>query len=209
MNKILILYAFHEYNQRVKYFIKKALFKKENIDFLFIANNLSITRENINLPSYVFFLNRKNEGFDFAAWSYGLLKNDIYKNYEYFIFVNSSVIGPFLYVYYTEDWVNIYINPLKHNNVKLFGSTINTKYYPHVQSYIFSMNIITLQFLINNKIFSLTKFSNDFIDTIFNKEILMSKLILQKKWNIGCLLKRYKNIDFTNLKQFDLSVLLI
>lgn len=67
------------------------------------------------------------------------------------------------------------------------------------------MDASTLQFLIDSQIFSLTNYSNNFLHTIHNKEILMSKLILLKNWNIGCLLKKYKNIDFTNIKQFDLS----
>jgi len=42
-NKTLILYVFHEYNERVKYFIKNAIFEDENVDFIMISNNKKIT----------------------------------------------------------------------------------------------------------------------------------------------------------------------
>ena len=39
------------------------------------------------LPSYVKLIKRDNLGFDFGAWSDGLFKDDLYKNYDNFIFV--------------------------------------------------------------------------------------------------------------------------
>lgn len=203
MVKILVLYVFHEYNNLVKYFINNAIFKDDNIDFLLIANNKNI---NYDCPSYVKKIERDNIGHDFGGWSEGLLKDDLYKNYDYFIFVNSSVIGPFLPTYYNGKWTDIYINGLK-DNVKLFGSSINTcincdfikGIYPHVQSYIFSMNKETLEYLINNEIFSIINIQSEYYEVIKQKEIRMSTLILNKKWNIGSLLPYYKDMDFTNL----------
>ena len=32
---------------------------------------------------------------------------------------------------------------------------------------------------------------------VFNKEVLMSRKIIDNGWNIGCLLNHYKNVDFT------------
>ena len=85
------------------------------------------------------------------------LYHNLYENYDKFIFVNSSVIGPFIPSYYKGKWTDIYLNSLK-DNVKLFGSTINTCGNPlhlsHVQSYIFAMDKHTLQYLIDVEIFS-------------------------------------------------------
>ena len=33
MSKLLVLYVFHEYNDNVKHFVEKCIFKDENIDF--------------------------------------------------------------------------------------------------------------------------------------------------------------------------------
>ena len=97
-------------------------------------------------------------------------------------------------------WTDIYINGLE-NNVKLFGSTINTLGDPlnrsHIQSYIFSMDKITLEFLMVKGIFSITNYVATFNDAILKKEVLMSTLILQNGWNIGSLLSCYKDVDFT------------
>jgi lipopolysaccharide biosynthesis protein len=152
------------------------------------------------LPKYVKLIKRDNVGFDFGAWTDGLFKDDLYKNYDNFIFVNSSVIGPFYPHYYPGNWTDIYIGGLK-NNVKLFGSTINcihiTHFIPHVQSYIFAVDRECLEYLIQQNIFT-SSYESNFTVLIQEKELKMSELVLSKGWNIGCLHKHYKDIDFAN-----------
>ena len=197
MNKLLVLYVFHIYNDRVKHFIKKCIFNDENVDFIIISNNKTNT---IEAPDYVKTLFRENIGYDFGGWSDALLTDNLYENYDNFIFVNSSVIGPFIPSDCKDKWTDIYINGLQ-NNVKLFGSTINTCRNPlnksHVQSYIFSMNKTTLKYLINCEIFSITNYAKTFKDAILEKEILMSRKIIENNWNISSLLSYYKDVDFT------------
>lgn len=202
MYKILVLYVFHEYNQRVENFINKAIFFDENVDFVLISNNKN---NSFNVPNYVKTFFRDNIGYDFGGWSDALLTNNLYKNYDYFIFVNSSVVGPFIVSYYNDKWTKIYIDGLK-DNIKLFGSTINTIMDPinkaHVQSYIFSMDKEALEYLIECKIFSTTNYFNTLYDTVWQKEVLMSRKIIENNWNIGSLLSQYKNVDFRfKLKQ--------
>jgi hypothetical protein len=55
----------------------------------------------------------------------------------------------------------------------------------------------TLEYLISCGIFSSTNYTKTFHDTIVQKEILMSRKIIEKGWNIGSLLPYYKNVDFT------------
>ena len=197
MTKTLVLYVFHIYNDRVKHFINKCIFYDENVDFIIISNDKN---NSFNIPYYVKTLFRDNIGYDFGGWSDALLTNNLYENYDNFIFVNSSVMGPFIPSYYKDKWTDIYINGLQ-NNVKLFGSTINTCCDPinqsHVQSYIFSMDKHTLQYLINCQIFSMSNYAQTFHDAIWNKEVLMSRKILENKWNIASLMNYYKNVDFT------------
>ena len=197
MNKLLVLYVFHIYNYRVKHFIEKCIFYDENVDFIIISNNKD---NKFETPDYVKTLFRENIGYDFGGWSDALLAGDLYEKYDNFIFVNSSVIGPFIPSYYKNNWTDIYINGLQ-NNVKLFGSTINTCCDPlnksHVQSYIFSMNKTTLKYLINCEIFSITNYAKTFHDAIWKKEVLMSRKIIENNWNIGSLFSYYKDVDFT------------
>ena len=87
------------------------------------------------------------------------------------------------------------------DNIKLFGSTINTLWDPlngsHVQSYIFSMDKTTLIYLIDCEIFSINNYAKTFGEAIYNKEVLMSRKIIENNWNIGSLLQYYKDVDFT------------
>jgi hypothetical protein len=181
----------------VKHFIEHCIFKDENVDFIIISNNKN---NNFEAPEYVTTLFRENIGYDFGGWSDALLTDNLYENYDNFIFVNSSAMGPFIPYYYKDKWTDIYINGLE-NNVKLFGSTINTYGDPlnkaHVQSFIFSMNKTTLNYLIHCEIFSITNYAKTFDDAVFEKEILMSRKIIENKWNIGSLLLYYKDVDFT------------
>jgi len=197
MSTTLVLYAFHQYNDRVNHFINNCVFDDDNVDFILISNN---KYNQFSCPKYVQTLFRDNIGFDFGAWSDALLTNDLYKYYDNFIFVNSSVIGPYLSPTYKGKWTDIYLNGLR-DNIKLFGSTINTIENPleksHVQSYIFSMDKPALEYLIKCEIFSLTNYAITMDNAIQNKEILMSLKILEHGWNIGSLLPCYKDVDFT------------
>lgn len=55
----------------------------------------------------------------------------------------------------------------------------------------------TLEYLIACDIFSVTNYAGKFIDAINNKEILMSRKIIDNGWNIGSLMKYYEGVDFT------------
>jgi len=193
--KVLVLYVFHQYQNRVQHFIDHALFEDEDVDFIFICND---SNTSIDLPPYVKKMSRKNIGYDFGGWSDALLTQDLYKEYDQFIFVNSSVMGPYLPD--KGKWTDLYLNGLR-DNVKLFGSTINTIKNPyqlsHVQSYIFAMDKTTLEYLIQCEIFSNTNYAATFLDAVWKKEVLMSRKIIEKGWNIGSLLDYYKDVDFT------------
>lgn len=199
--KTLVLYVFHQHNARVEYFIKNAIFLDPDVDFL-VINNGSDT--DIKLPDHVIYFKTINEGYDFGGWSKGLLYNDLYKNYKKFIFVNSSVMGPYLPSYFQGRWTDIYLNGLS-SSVKLFGSTINTgsinvpndpENCSHVQSYAFALDLEALTYLISKDLFSLNANSSTLLNAVFDKELRMSRLIIENGWNIGCLMNYYKGVDF-------------
>ena len=208
MTKLLVLFVFHEYNDKVDQFLAKSIFYDEDIDFIVICNNKSINIDDKILHDNVRTFYRDNIGYDFGGWSDALLSNDIYKNYSHFIFVNSSVIGPYIHPNYKGKWTDIYVNNLK-DNIKLYGSTINanplgkTKYKDpklsdaHIQSYIFSMNITTLCYLIQCGLFSNTDYVKTMDDAIWKREVRMSRLIIENGWNIGSMMRMYKGVDFT------------
>ena len=142
-------------------------------------------------------ITRPNLGYDFGAWSEAVLKDENYKRYDYYLFANSSIYGPYSR---HKDWVLAFTSELK-GDIKLVGSTINTirKFdMVHVQSYIYAMERDTLKYLIECEIFSLTNQAKTFNDAIWQKEVLMSRKIISNNWNIKDLSKLYEGIDFRN-----------
>jgi hypothetical protein len=208
MTRILVSYVFHIYNELVDYFINNCIFESSNVDFLIICNDKNICF-NISQLSNVSVIKRDNVGYDFGGWSDGILTNDLYVDYDYFIFANSSIIGPFLKENFTGRWTDIYINGLYDQNCKLFGSIINTIQMPHIfthiQSYIFSMDREALEYLIDEEIFTMRKYSKSLIDAVLSKEILMSRKILDKGWNISSLLPLYKGVNFANKTMYNIT----
>jgi hypothetical protein len=204
MSKTLVLFVYHIFNKRVKHFIQKSIFYDPNVDFVIISNN---GYPPPFVPPYVKTLVRANIGYDFGGWSHALLLENaseggkkLYQDYDQFIFVNSSVMGPFLTPGFAGKWTDIYLQGLQ-GNVKLFGSTINCCDAPqttaHVQSYIFSMNKETLEYLISCEIFSTTNLARTFNDAVWSKEVPMSRKVIERGWNIGCLMPQYRGVDFT------------
>ncbi len=200
--KTLVLYVFYEYNNRVDIFLNNALFHADSIDFIIICNNLDFDLKSKFTNTYknVKIIVRDNIGFDFGGWSHAILMNELYKEYDYFIFANSSIIGPYMDLNPDKKWTDIFINNID-NEVRLFGCTINTLKDPfnksHIQSYLFSMNQETLKYLIDCEIFSLTNMSQTLCDAVWNKEVKMSRKIIEKGWNIGCTCEKLNGVDFT------------
>jgi len=206
---VLVIYTFFEAGPLPEAFIEKAIFKDEYVDFLVVYNHPS-EKIPYKLPKYVKKLYRKNLGFDFGAWSYGLEHDQNYEKYDYFIFANASVEGPFVPANsFFKKWTDYYVNGIK-ENIHLFGSTINcadlsTQIHPstlaHVQSYVFCLDRKAVKYLRECKIFDTENFMKDKVDTIIQKEIAMSRKIIEKGWNIGCLHKYYRGINFIDLSQ--------
>lgn len=194
-DKILILYVFHQYNERVQYFIDHAIFKDPYVDFIFISND---PNTQITLPSYVRLIRRENIGYDFGGWSDALeQEKDRLDDYTYIIFANSSIIGP--YIRRKKEWPYILTGGLK-DDVKLFGVTINTigspDYFSHVQSYLFALEVETVKMLINEHILCTCHYAETFQDAIAHKEVGMSRKILEHGGNISATSTYYHGIDF-------------
>lgn len=69
----------------------------------------------------------ENEGMDFAAhntsMTYAMQNKDFWGKYKYFIFLNSSVKGPFVPKYYPFHWTQTYLSKMK-GGVKAVSSSI-------------------------------------------------------------------------------------
>lgn len=227
LEKILILYVTHTCNENYKLFIKNGIFHSKNINFLFIFNGCNYDKnlfKIINEYSNVNILLRNNIGYDFGGWTDGLflpynkLQNKIidicsntleteddyiYKHYDKFIFINSTIIGP---LYNDLNWPYTYINKLN-KKVKLVGHSSNevpinsefsdqsiyilkniynidyaNKKTPHIQSMFFVIDNIGLKILINYNLFKVGNYvyqnEYDKVKLICQCEISMSSILL-------------------------------
>jgi hypothetical protein len=244
-NKTLILYVFHEINENVEFFFKNGLFNNDNKNFIIIQNNLNYDKifwsflsnyNNVNL-----FI-RENIGLDFQAYNEILFsdnsilthkviysntnkvveeKNYLHKLFTKFVFINSTVKGPYLSDYITLDWVDYFTAPLS-NDVKITGISIysNLVYkknfinlieelynitcpnLAHMQSMAFSLDREGLDILIKYNFFNSNKnFSNIRQIIITIGEIAMSSILRYEKKSLYSFIKTqgifpyYRNDD--------------
>lgn len=204
MGRVAILYIFHQYNDHVRFFLKHGI--RPEYEYFFIYQGV----DQIDFPYPDKLLRRENIGYDFGGWSDQLFRNGnsdqlVKDAFDHYIFVNSSITGPFFPTYaIDQDWPKIFVDMLgKDTNVQLSGITINCDKWiyqgdvmAHIQSMLFCMNRETLHFLIEKGIFNSSKFITDKWQLISECEIRMSQLILERGGNIACLMKIYDGVDF-------------
>ena len=123
--KIVIIYAYYESPSSVynlKFFVKKELSLKSNIDYVIVINGEVCSVNIPDLPNLK-IIRRENTGYDFGAHSIAL--KNISRNYDYYFFMNSGVIGPILPHYFPKNihWSKIFTNKIN-GNIKLVGTTI-------------------------------------------------------------------------------------
>jgi hypothetical protein len=201
--RTLVVYVYaktHELaEQNLAFFIRTAVRNSHDADYYFILqqiNNISIDEKKLLiLPSNAHYIQHENKCYDIGTigWflSTGII--DITK-YQYFIFLNSSVRGPFIVSYYDNPlWYTIFTRRLN-NDIKLVGSTINCEITPHVQSYIWALDFEGLHLLL--KIETVFACYENKIDTINKGEIGASQVILNFGFGIDSLMKKYQNMDF-------------
>lgn len=218
-NKTLITYVYYEDENTIKnldFFIKNGSIKNNEYTYLLIINNYQCS---INIPDYYVVIKKENS-YDLEA--YNIIFNNEYiniKDYKYFIFINSSCIGPFIPVY-CNNWVKCFTD-LINDNIKLVGPIIekngndlgykafinfdlnnnnNTLFsdrLPFIHSYMFATDYIGLELFKKYNIFEKVKSKEELI---IIKEYLLTSCILYNNYNVKSLLFKYKNINWLNDK---------
>ena len=206
----LVMYAFSdtdaEYTQNLRYFVAEASRQGDDSDYLFIINTDAPDRPG-NLPSllalnarYVF---HRNECYDWGSFGWAMSQSLVdTKRYRYFVFMNSSVRGPFMPAYVKGTWTKHLVSMLD-DSVKLVGPTISCepaksragdiRFNPHVQSYVVATDRTGLAILLDSPVFECR---STIQETIFHSEIGVSKAILDAGFNIAALMTRYRGVDW-------------
>jgi hypothetical protein len=211
-NKVCCLYAYYEkndlYKSNFQYFLENAILA--NIDYYIIING----KYSIEIPkrANITVYERENKGYDFGAYSFMI--NKISKSYNYYVFLNATVKGPYIKSDETRNWLDIFLD-LFTDNVKLVGTSICYTDYDKVQKKYNVDNIYYVQsmfFIINRELFNLLNKEKFFDDEeelnnetimeniVIGKEIKLSYLTYLSNGNINCILDKYRNLDFKNLK---------
>lgn len=201
----LILYAYYEtseYKRNLEYFLKYGIYKDDYYirHYTIIINgNCSIDFKKYNYPiELVTILERENKGYDFGAWAHALQELDLI-DYDYFIFINSTVIGPILPSYVDiKSWPHLFTDMIN-DKVKLVGTTVNAKFKLHIQSMFFVTDKIGLKLLKDKDIFT----DNDKdtkVDVINKRELKMTEEIIKAGYKINCIFPLMKDVDYNDDK---------
>ena len=192
---VLITYVFFESKFSLKniyFFIKNGVYNNNNLQYNFIIKGDECS---VKFPDYenIKIYKMENDGYDFGGYSYSIqmINTD---DFDYFIFLNDTVIGPFVPRFNSKHmWVEYFISLIS-DKVKLVGPTINRCLYnnipEHVQSMAFGTDKIGLNILKANNIFNLeynTHFYNNRgkWEFIMNFEVGMSGILLDNGYEIA------------------------
>ena len=218
-----IIYHYYEVNQTYRqnfvFFLNTAI-KPDAHYFLFISGNCSIDLP--KLPNVkICFIENKNNDFGAVLEFHRLSKPYKFDNY---VFINSSVRGPFLASYHKKIWFEVFTSQLS-ENVGLVGSSINLlpedsehslhfekRYnyeapFIHVQTTAYALSANSYKVLESNNFFDQSGVLHKH-EVISDYEILMSQILMKAGGALTSLLPTLtnfsstrKNIDVKNTSQ--------
>ena len=176
----------------------------DGCDYIIIHQRTSVQENDITdyvpfLKAFknVKFIRTKNECYDLGAIGNVLtsLKSRLH-TYQFIIWLNSSVRGPFIPQILRErvHWTEFLTEKIN-KQVKLVGVTINCEPFnngpplPHVQSYCAATDSIGISLLLKQRAFECYR---DRIETISKSEIGSSQIVLEAGYNIASLMEKYE-----------------
>jgi hypothetical protein len=212
--KSVIIYTYFfspSSNYNVAFFIKKELQERSNMDYIIVINGF-VCDETIVFPtlSNLTILKRPNEGYDFGGHTHALeyLAENNKKNYDYYFFMNSGVIGPILPNYWDQSihWSSVFIRKIT-DVVKVVGTTIVCLpeydaggFGPKVEGFFFMLDAIGLSVLEEEGTIFYNH-ANKFY-AIIEGEYGVSRAILKRGYSIDCMLPKYQNMDWRDPKNY-------
>jgi hypothetical protein len=215
-NRVLVVYHYyekdHSYIDNFSHFIRFAY--QPDLDYLIVvAGSYSIELPRAENITYFF---ATNQNFDFGGYAQAIKALQFDTGYEHFIFVNSSVRGPFLPAYCKKMWIEnlldhfdqdvgivgtvISLTPSHHAIAKLYHEKYgyldrNRHILSHVQSTCYALPRSILCHLIATGFYE-TAHSLSKDETVRDYEIRLSQILLEQGCNLKCLLPEYNTFDY-------------
>ena len=200
--RALVIYAYGETHpsapENLAFFIRTAVHASHDADYYFILQQIRDKVFDTNalppLPSNAHYIQHEDKCFDLGTVGWLLSTGRVDKNkYKYFIFLNSSVRGPFIVAYYHDPvWYTIFTRRLN-DYIRLVGCTFSCEVFPHIQSYLWAMNLETFDFLLNNTMVFTCHRSMQ--RTVRKGEIGASRALLRAGYGIESLMTKYRGLD--------------
>ncbi|MCX4098889.1 hypothetical protein [Nocardia sp. alder85J] len=211
--RVCVVYHYYEadstYRENLLHFLVFGIVPEVEY-FIVIAG--SVTPELPQAPNihYVF---APNVNRDYGGYSFALKRVVPVGRYDHFVFVNSSVRGPYLRAADGRPWYEALLGLIR-DDVALAGATINilppTSWFArtfverhggpprcsHVQSMVFALPRARLIELLAAGFFDAGGVPVDRATLIVDYEILLSQRLIRDGWNIRCLLPEYNTVDY-------------
>lgn len=107
----LILYAYAESEsarENLRFFLNKGVHGAA--DFVFIFNGETTAVDTIPEAENIRVVQRSNTCFDLGAFGEVLRADDLWRRYKRFITLNASIRGPFLPIWSSDCWSDMFLN---------------------------------------------------------------------------------------------------
>lgn len=214
----LVVYVFSktddEYENNLMFFLRHGPAENDGCHYVFIlqqSEGVELPDISRLIPSNAQIEFHKNECYDWGTvgWLIDSGRVDILA-YKYFVFLNSSVRGPFVPTYSqgAKRWHEHMTSRIT-DKVKVVGATINCEaaYWenklegtarknPHVQSYAMATDQEVMKlWKENGKVFACW---STMWEVIWNGEVGSSKVALDAGYNLESFMTRYRGIDWRN-----------
>ena len=208
--KIATIYHYYELNETYKdnfvYFLNTSIV--EEIEYFFyISSSCSVELPNLTNVQYTYIENKNN---DFGAVvEFSRDKRSL--SFDAYIFINSSVRGPFMPSYCSSNWHEIFTSRLS-NNIAMVGSSINllpegsliSNYfkerfsfdppYIHVQTTAYALSSAGYCLSLKEKFFDVNETLKK-NDVISRYEILLSQILLNNNFSIASILPTHEEFS--------------
>ena len=216
---VLVIYHYYEKDQsyidNFLHFIQFAY--RPELNYLIIIAGIT----SIELPQAgnITYFYAKNQNFDYGGYAQAINDLKFETNYAHFIFVNSSVRGPFLPAHSQKIWANnlfelysenigivgtaISLTPSHHAISKMYHEKYgyaerNKNILAHVQSTCYVLSRPVLCSLINEGFYDVHEsLSKD--ETVRDYEMRLSQNLLGRGLNLKCMLPEYNKPDYRSL----------
>ena len=210
----VVVYHYFErdltYKNNLIYFLSVGILKEVDY-FILISGDCTVALPDLPNVSYIKTENWNN---DFGGYIKFFQVAPI-DNYEFFVFINSSVRGPFLPSYSDSHWVNAFTDRLR-GDVHLVGASINILpesathtrrfsaiygYEPpfvHAQTTAYALSAAAVRYLIEIGFYGVERTLTK-KEVIVHYELRLSQEIIRHGWNIGSFLPGYEGLNYREL----------